>query len=154
MKIVRTITINRSPKEIFDTWRHLEALPGCMTHLVSVQVLDHKLSHWISKAPAGRKIAWDAEITEEEPDHLLAWRSRAGADVPNSGAIRFVQAPADRGTELTVTLDVAPRGGVLGRTVARFFGDGVKQQIDEGLRRFKCVMETGEVPVSSDASSQ
>src|SRR5437868_1966967 len=137
MKIVRIITINRSPEEIFSHWRQLESLPRFMSHLVSVKALDERTSRWIAKAPAGQLVVWDAEITDEQPNRLLAWRSRAGADVRNSGTVRFHQAPSGRGTELSVELEYMPPAGVLGRTVARWFGEEPSQQLAEDLRRFK-----------------
>ena len=146
MKVVRSITINRLPEQVFAFWRQLEIWPRFMHHLVSVQVLDDKHSHWVAKAPAGRRVSWDAEIVEERPNQLLAWRSSQGADVPNTGAVQFRPAPIGRGTEVTVRLEYSPPAGILGQTVARLFGKEPGRQLDEDLRRFKSVMETGEVP--------
>jgi uncharacterized membrane protein len=148
MKFVRTITINRSPEEVFASWRQLETLPRYMNHLVSVKVVNDKVSHWIAKAPAGRQVSWEAEITEEHANQFLAWHSRKGADVPNAGTVHFQHAPAGRGTEVTVSLECVVPAGILGRTVARFFGEEPSRQVEDDLRRFKSVLETGEAPSS------
>jgi uncharacterized membrane protein len=149
VKIVKTITINRSPDETFAFWRQLENLPRFMRHVLSVKVLGSKTSLWVAKAPAGRTVAWEAEIIDEQPSALLAWRSRDGADIQNGGTVRFNRAPAGRGTEVTVLLEFIAPAGVLGQAIAKLFGEDPSQQLEEDLRRFKSVMETGELPTSA-----
>jgi uncharacterized membrane protein len=140
------MTINKSPWELYQFWRNFENLPGIMSHLESVTVKGDNQSHWVAKAPsiAGGKVEWDAEIINDEPNALIAWRSMPGADVDNAGSVRFVPAPADRGTEVKVVMDYIPPAGVVGKWVARLFGEEPTQQITEDLRKFKRVMETGE----------
>jgi uncharacterized membrane protein len=121
-----------------------------MRHLEAVTVLDGNRSHWVAKAPAiaGGKVEWDAEIINDEPNALIAWRSLANADVDNTGSVRFVPAPSERGTEVKVVIDYIPPAGRLGSWVAKLFGEEPQQQIQEDLRRFKRLMETGEVPTT------
>lgn len=149
--VERAITINRSPEEVYGAWRRFETLPTFMNHLESVQVTGDRTSHWTAKGPAGRKVEWDAEITEDRPNEAIAWRSLPGATVQSSGSVRFDSAPRGGGTEVRVKLDYSPPGGELGATVARLFGEEPAQQLREDLLRFKQVMEVGEV-VHSDAS--
>ena len=145
------MTINRSPEEIYHFWRDFQNLPRFMDHLESVDVLDERRSHWRAKAPAGKTVEWDAEIIEDRPNELIAWRSLENADVPNTGSVRFVPAPGGRGTEVHVELKYDPPGGAVGVAIAKLFGEEPNQQVATDLRRFKQVMETGEV-VQSDAS--
>jgi uncharacterized membrane protein len=98
-------------------------------------------------------VEWDAEITHDEPGRLIEWRSREGARVPNSGSVRFAEAPGGRGTEVRVEIDYQPPGGRLGRTVAMLFGEEPQQQVRDDLRRFKQVLEAGEV-VRSEGSPE
>jgi uncharacterized membrane protein len=116
-----------------------------MNHLESVTTTGEGRSHWVAKAPAGSTVEWDAEIYNEKENELIAWRSLEGADVDNAGSVRFEPAAGDRGTTVRVTLRYDPPGGALGAAVARLFGENPDQQIDEDLRRFKQVMEVGEV---------
>ena len=149
--VAKSITINRPAADIYQFWRNFENLPRIMRHLESVQVLDEQRSRWRAKAPAGMTVEWEAEITEDQPNNQIAWRSLEGADVPNAGSVRFDRASGDRGTVVTVTLQYNPPGGVAGTTLAKLFGEEPDQQVADDLRTFKQMMETGEV-VRSDGS--
>jgi len=140
-----TLTIDRSPEELYQFWRRFENLSTFMKHVESVKEIDEKRSHWVVKAPAGRTVEWDAEIINDEPNALIAWRSLAGAQVDNAGSVRFVKSPVDRGTEVRVVLDYIPPAGTIGKWVAQLFGEEPTQQIRADLHRFKQLMETGEV---------
>ncbi|MEN3333627.1 MAG: hypothetical protein V7641_2992 [Blastocatellia bacterium] len=148
---VNTITINRAPEEVYRFWRDFQNLPRFMSHLESVQVIDEKRSHWMAKAPAGMNVEWDAQIVEDRPNQLIAWRSLEGADVDNGGFVRFDRAPGGRGTEVRVEVEYNPPGGALGAGIAKLFGEAPEQQIKGDLRRLKQVLEIGEV-VHSDSS--
>ncbi|MCU1677508.1 MAG: cyclase [Frankiales bacterium] len=142
-------TINHPADELYAYWRDIENLPTFMTHLNYVEAFgDGKRSHWIASAPAGRTVEWDAEITDERPGELLAWRSLPGAAVDNSGTVTFTRAPQDRGTEVRVELTYSLPGGRIGSIVAKLFGEEPQQQVADDLKRFKQVIETGEVVVS------
>jgi uncharacterized membrane protein len=147
----KAITINRSPDELYRFWRNFENLPRFMEHLEAVTVLDDRRSHWVATAPGGGTVEWDAEITSDRPNERIAWRSLPGAKVPNAGQVRFEPAPGDRGTVVRVEFDYNPPAGVLGAAVARLFGEEPNQQVAGDLRRFKQVMEIGEV-VRSEAT--
>jgi uncharacterized membrane protein len=151
MDVQQALTVRRPREEVYRFWRDFENLPRFMSHLESVEVTGDRRSHWRAKAPAGAPVEWDAELVEDRPNELIAWRSLEGAQVSNSGFVRFQDAPGDRGTEVQVALRYDPPAGPLGRLVAKLFGDEPHQQVASDLRRFKQVMELGEVVVS-DAS--
>jgi uncharacterized membrane protein len=137
-------------EEVYAFWRDLRNLSRFMMHVELVTTSGDR-SHWIVKGPAGTTVEWDAEITEERPNELLAWRSLPGSQIENSGSVRFKKAPADRGTEVHVSLQYEPPAGKAGAALAKLFGEEPTQQLTDDLRRFKQVMETGEV-VLSDGS--
>ena len=139
------ITVNASPDAAYAAWRDLEALPGFMYHLKSVQVTDDGCSHWVAKAPLGTTVEWDAETVEDVPAERIAWRSAEGASVQNAGTVRFRPAPGGRGTEVHVELRYQPPLGALGAVVAKLFGEEPNQQLADDLRRFKQLLETGEI---------
>ncbi|MDP9469594.1 MAG: SRPBCC family protein [Chloroflexota bacterium] len=149
--VEKAITVNRPPEEVYGLWRDFENLPRFMLHLESVQVMGDGRSHWKAKAPAGRTVEWDAEIVDDRPNELITWRSLEGADVRNTGSVRFNPAPGGRGTEVRVKLQYDPPAGKLGASVAKLFGEEPNLQLREDLFRFKQVLETGEV-VRSEGS--
>src|SRR5688572_4158321 len=85
----RTVTINRSRRELYAFWRDFGNLPRILENIESVTELDERRSHWVVRAPAGTTVEWDSVIVEDIPDELISWQSDAGADVANSGRIDF-----------------------------------------------------------------
>ncbi len=148
IKVQQQVTIAKTPEELYRFWRNFENLPRFMDHLESVAVVDERRSHWVAKGPAGTRIEWDAEIHNEIPNELIAWRSLPGAEVDHAGSVHFEPSTAG-GTEVRVVLRYDPPGGRAGAAVARLFGEEPSQQVAEDLRRFKQVMEAADLPVSS-----
>jgi len=148
VRVEHTLGINRSAEECYRAWRNFEALPRFMKHLESVHVQDERLSHWVAKGPAGTRVEWDAEITRDEPNTLISWRSLEGSEVNNSGAVRFMAAPAGRGTLVSVSMQYEPPGGAVGKTIALAFGEDPDISVREDMRRFKALLEAGEVPTT------
>lgn len=146
------VSINRSPEECYRFWRDLERLPTFMQHLESVTATDERRSHWVARAPAGRTVEWDAEITDDQPGQLLGWRSVEGADVDNAGTIRFT-AGSKGGTVVQVQLTYQPPAGRAGAMVAKLFGEEPSIQVQQDLRRFKQLIETEEIPTTHGQSA-
>jgi uncharacterized membrane protein len=153
IKVEKTVTIDKPVDELYRFWRDFANLPRFMKHLKHVTVIDEKRSHWIASAPIGNSVEWDAEIVREEENRLIAWASVEGADVENSGFVRFQPAPAGRGTEVKVVLEYSPPGGAIAAAAAKLFGEDAEQQIGDDLRRFKQFMETGEIATLEGQSS-
>ena len=146
--IGRTVTINRSRAEIYAFWRELSNLATFMENVVSVSAIDAQRSHWIVAAPAGKTVEWDAVIIQDLPDELISWKSAEGSDITHSGHIEFRDAHGGRGTEVTATILYDPPAGTLGKIVARLFQEEPEIQSRRDLRRFKQLMETGEIATS------
>jgi uncharacterized membrane protein len=151
IRVNRAITINRSAEDLYRFWRDLTNLPQIMHYLEAVTPLDGRRSHWKAKGPLGVSIEWDAEITEDQPDLRLAWRSLPNASVQNSGSVRFEAAPGKRGTVVYVELHYNPPGGPVGAAFAKLFGRAPEQEVAHALREFKQMMELGEI-VQSDST--
>ncbi|MBW3552695.1 MAG: SRPBCC family protein [Gemmatimonadetes bacterium] len=154
IRVHKSMTIRRPVDEVYAFWRDFENLPRFMRHLETVEVLDGKRSRWKAKAPAGLSVSWEAVITEERPNELIAWRSAKGATVENAGVVWFRPAPGDRGTEIHVRLHYDPPGGRLTSTLALLFREEPGQQVKDDLRAFKQMMEVGEVVVSDATVSR
>jgi uncharacterized membrane protein len=151
--IGRAVTINRPVDELFAYFRDFTKLPTFMDNVERVDVLDDRRSHWVVKAPGGKTVEWNAAITEESPNSFIAWASEDGADVPNSGRVDF-RAAGDRGTVVTATILYDPPAGTIGKVVAKLFQREPAIQARRDLRRFKQLMETGEVATASRTRKQ
>jgi uncharacterized membrane protein len=153
MDLHAAITINRPREEVYRHWHDFENLPRFMAHLESVETAGDGRSRWKARGPLKKTVEWEAEIVEDRPGELIAWRSTKGALAGNSGSVRFSDAPGGRGTEVRVKLVYDPPGGKVGMALARLLGEHPEQQVRDDLRRFKQVMETGEV-VRSEGSPE
>lgn len=141
----RTVTINQPRETLYAFWRDFRNLPLFMENIVAVDVLDERRSRWTVEAPAGKTVEWTSTIVEEEEGAVIAWESDKDADIKNTGRIEFRDAPPGRGTEVTATIVYDPPGGDLGKLIAKLFLKEPKVQARHDLRRFKQLMETGEI---------
>jgi uncharacterized membrane protein len=140
----KSITIDKPPEELYRFWRDFENLPRFMRHLKSVRSGASRL-HWVSTGPLGKSFSWEAEIVEDRENELISWRTLPGSQIENQGTVRFQPAPEGRGTEVRVELLYRPPAGRVGAAFAMLFGEEPEQQIREDLRRFKELMEAGEI---------
>jgi uncharacterized membrane protein len=144
------VTVNQPRERVFQFWRQFENLPRFMRHVVSVDAPDGRRSHWVARGPAGRKVEWDAEIINEIPNELIAWRSLPASDVDSAGSVRFKDAPGQRGTEIHVELQYNPPAGMVGAQIARLFGREPEQEIEADLNRLKQYLETAEIATTEN----
>jgi uncharacterized membrane protein len=141
----RSVTIDVPRDNLYDFWRDFKNLPQFMRNVHSVTIQDDLHSHWVIEAPAGKTVEWDSVITEDEPGRLIAWQSLEGSSVRNSGRVEFIDSPDRRGTVVRVTLTYDAPGGAVGKLIAKLFQKEPKVQARQDLRRFKQLMETGEI---------
>ena len=152
-RVRESITINKPATELYHYWRHLSNLSDIMSHLESVKEKTDTRSHWVARGPVGTSVEWDAEVTQDVENQLIAWKAVEDADVQNEGNVTFTEAPGGRGTEVRVNLTYHPPGGQLGSAVAKLFGEEPSQQLSDDLRRFKQRMETGVTATTQGQSS-
>jgi uncharacterized membrane protein len=143
VKVENSVLINRPPEELYSYWREFENLPRFMDHLLSVTTEGPQRSHWVVKSIGNAEISWDAEIVNDIPNELIAWRTVGDSDVDHAGSVRFEA--TGRGTRVKVTLEYRPPAGKIGVGVAKLFGQEPRQMIESDLRRFKQLMESGEI---------
>jgi uncharacterized membrane protein len=151
VSLTAAVTVTRPRQEVYGRWRQFDALPAFLAHLDDVTVTGRQTSHWRATAPFGRAVEWDAQIIDDVPGERIAWRSLDGSKVRTEGDVQFKPAPDERDTEVHVALRYAVPGGKRGQVLARYFGEDPRQQLDDDLRRFKQVLETGEVVRSEGA---
>jgi uncharacterized membrane protein len=149
INVDESVTINRPVEELYRFWRNLENLPRFMHHLKSVERVTDTLSRWRAAGPGGSEVEWSAEIINEVPNQVIGWRSIEGSDVVSAGSVNFDEAGAGRGSRVRVRLQYSPPGGKVGAAVAKLMGRDPATEIREDLRRFKQLIETGEVPTTA-----
>ena len=147
-----SLLINASPQETFKFWRKLENLPRFMHHVESVSEIDNKRSKWVAFGPANTLVEWTAEIVQETPGQLLAWRSVEGSPLQIDGSVEFRPAPGDRGTYMDAIIQYRPPAGKLGSTVAKLLGKNPAFLMEQDMRRFKALIEAGEIPTTKGQS--
>jgi uncharacterized membrane protein len=142
VQVQRSIHVNAPPQKAYEFVRDLENLPRFMQHVKNVSTMDAKRSHWVVKAPAGTEVEWDAEIINDLPGELIAWRSINNPDVDSAGSVHFEKARRDNGTVVVVKMQYLPPAGVLGATVAKLFGEEPDRQVKDDLGRLKMALES------------
>lgn len=140
------VTIDRPREEVYAFWRNWENLPRFSPHLRKVEQIDQRITEWTTDAPRGT-VTWRAETVEDTPNEQIGWRSIEGSEVENHGVVQFVDAPGGRGTEVRLYLSYEATGGSLGKMIAKATGNEPQQEVAEMLRRFKALLECGEIPV-------
>lgn len=137
--IVESIDVAVPIRVAYDQWTQFEQFPRFMEGVKRVKQLDDTTLEWTAEI-AGVERSWRAEITEQEPDTRIAWRSTSGAK--NAGQVEF-QTTADNMTRITLQLDVEPEGPVESAGDALGF---VERQAEGDLRRFKEYIELRGTP--------
>ena len=146
VQVEESVTISRPIEELYRFWRNLENLPRFMTHLESVERITDTLSRWRAKGPVGSHVEWNAEIINEVPNQVIGWRSIEHSDVVSAGSVNFEE--TSRGTRVRVRLQYSPPGGKVGAALARLTGRDAATEIRKDLRRFKQLVESGEITTS------
>ena len=141
-----SIRVEKPIEEVYRFWRQLENLPRFMENVIEVTQQGNGRSHWVVRGPAGMNVEWDAEIINEIENSLIAWRSLPGPDVVHAGSVKFERGRNGSGTQLSVHLQYVPPAGQLGALVASAAGRAPARTIRQDLRRFKQLLEAGEIP--------
>lgn len=146
VEVHQQFTVFAAPAEVFRFWKDFSNLPRFMRHLAKVQVTGAGRSRWTVDLPLGRRLEWEAVIVDEIENESLRWHSVPDSVVEAAGEVRLRTAPGDRGTEVRVRMAYQPPGGLLGETAAWLARPITAQLIKEDLRRFKRLIEAGEIP--------
>jgi uncharacterized membrane protein len=140
------LLVNASAQDAYRLWRDLENAPRFMNHIESVTDLGERKSRWTAAAPMGVKLHWTAEITDEREGEYIAWHSLPGSDLDVNGRVEFKQASANRGTIVRSTMRYRLANRALRKAASGFVGRQANFFMRQDLRRFKALLETGELP--------
>lgn len=152
----RTVTIRKPRKELYDCWRDFANLPRFMENVEQVTPKSGFEGHavWTIKAPAGRTVEVETRVSEDIANERIAWSSVDGSDITTHGHVTFADAPGERGTRVTLFIAWDPPAGELGRLIAKAFLREPEMQARHDLKRFKMLMETGEITTSANRQSE
>ena len=145
---LRAVMINKPRQALYAFWRDLKNLPLFMENVKTVELLESGRSRWIVAGPGDRDIELTSEIIEDRPGEFIAWRASEESDIDHEGWIEFRDNAFGRGTEVRLFISYDPPGGVVGKVVAKVMQREPRVQARRELRRFKQLMETGEIPTS------
>lgn len=146
--VTRAVTINRPARELYDFWRDFPNLAKIMENIVSIEQIDPSRSRWVVRGPGGKTYDWESRVTHEVPGKEITWQAEGDAEVANSGRILFEEV-AGRGTVVTATIAYEPPAGTVGKIVAKVLQREPNVQARRDLRRFKQLMETGEIATNA-----
>lgn len=150
----KSITINRPRAELFAFWRDFTNLPKFMHAIERIEATGPSRATWTVKAPAGQTVTLETEVVTEAENKVIGWRSTEASQIRTVGLVRFSDAPADRGTVVTAEIAYEPPAGDLGRLVAKLLGTEPNIQARRELKRFKMLMETGEIATGENRKSR
>lgn len=149
----KSVTINRPRSELFAFWRDFTNLPSFMHAIESIRMVGDQRSVWTVKAPAGQQVTLETELVGVVENETIGWRSVEGSQIRTAGVVTFRDAPADRGTIVTAEIAYEPPGGDVGRLVAKLFRAEPNIQARHELKRFKQLMEAGEIATGANHTS-
>ncbi|MDO8587634.1 MAG: SRPBCC family protein [Armatimonadota bacterium] len=141
----KTLNIDAPIEEVFRFWTDYENFPQFMEHIREAHDLGEGRSHWTGAGPSGIPVSWNAEVTQSEPNSVIAWKSVPGSTVESEGIVRF-DSNADGSTHVDVQMSYRPPAGAVGHAVAALFGADPKRQMDEDLGRMKNLIEREYAP--------
>lgn len=153
VRIEHSVTVMRSAAELYAFWRDPANLPRVVEFIESVETVSETTARWRARGPGGVTIEWDAQIINDIPNELLAWKSVGDADIPNAGSIHFRPAPDAKGTEVRLVVEYEPPAGHLGAWIAKLVKENPEEQLRTAFRRFKQLAETGEVLTNEGQTS-
>ncbi|WP_435017661.1 SRPBCC family protein [Tundrisphaera sp. TA3] len=143
--VKHSVTIERPAADLYRAWQDVEQLPRFMVDVESVEKSGENRARWVTKGPMGETSTWETEVINDVPDHLIAWKTLPGAHVEHAGTVRFDPATGGRGTVVTLEVNYEAPLGAAGLAIARLIGKDPDASVREDLRRFKQLMEAGEL---------
>lgn len=146
VKIERSIAIARPPEALYALWKDPANLPRFMDWLERVEQIDVRHARWTARGPAGTSVTWVAEVINDVPDSLIAWKSVEEADIRNAGSVHFRRTDDGLGTEVRLVFEWLPPGGRAGMIVAKLLGGAPDRRIEEGLEKLKALAEGADDP--------
>jgi uncharacterized membrane protein len=149
VKIEQRILVRQAANDLYDLWRDFSRLPRFMRYVDSVICADDRHSHWVVHVPSGKSVEWDAEIVNDVPGKLIAWKTVGAPDVAHAGSVHFTPSADRHTTEVRVVFDYEPPAARTIGIIAAHLGLSPEALVAQDLRRFKDAAENGELASSA-----
>ena len=133
--VTESITVDCPISTVYNQWTQFEEFPRFMEGVQSVRQVDDTHLHWVAEI-SGKQREWDAEIVEQRPEQVIAWRSLDGHY--NSGRVLFERID-EATTKVTVEMEHETEG--MAETLGAAIGSD-SRQVKKDLERFKELVET------------
>ncbi len=150
----RSITVLKSPAELYQAWRQPENLIRFVAGTKSVDVLDDTHLKWVAEIPGLGPETWTMEITADHEDELISWRTTDNPRIDQEGSVRFLPAPHGLGTEVRLQVTSHVPGGPTTQAAAKLLGRSPEDYLARTLQDFKQLVETGEVATNQGPIGQ
>ena len=141
-----SFAVNCTAERAYRLWRNFEDTAQFLRHVESVRVIDDTHSEWVAVGPLGKRIHWTSEIVEDRANERIAWQSLPGSEIVTRGEVEFRPRVAGRGIIVSARMDYQPPAGSASKALAMILGRHPEFTVREDLRRFKAIIEAGEVP--------
>ena len=145
-EVIREVTIQKSPAEIYETWKQPKTLGRLMGHFARIDAASDRVARWTIEDPLGRTHSWEVELVEDVPNQRLRWQSREGSQLMKRGTLDLRVAPGDRGTEVRLHLHFERPAGLLGDVLVKVLGPVPGAVAQRALRNLRSLLEAGEIP--------
>lgn len=150
----KTVTVGRPRQQLFEVWSDFSRFPQFMENVERVEKLDSKRSRWTIEAPGGSSVELVTTITHEVPGESIGWESEPESDIVTEGRVDFLDAGPGRGTMVRLVIRYEPPAGIVGKGIAKLFQREPHIQARRDLRRFKQLIETGEIATNASPSGR
>jgi len=148
-RLTAQITIAQPPETVYAFWRSLDHLSSVLPAGIQVDAVSGGTSRWsVVAEPGGVRLAeWTAELINDLPEQLLAWRTTPESSVAMAGSVSFRPAPARQGTEVRVVLQYAAPLGRVGTGLAALTPRNPTLLLQRSLDAIKRYLELGRAVV-------
>ena len=138
-RVQESTQVQAPVKDCYAQWMKFEEFPTFMKHVKSITKLDNNLWHWKVDGPMGAKLEWDAEMTGNEPEYKISWKTVSDSAVKASGEVHFQELDSTS-TKVTSALVYEAPLGAVGEMVAKLFSNP-DAMVKEDLENFKQLVE-------------
>ncbi len=136
-----SIEVPAPVSEVYRRWTDFSRFPEFMDSVQEVRPLGGGRYHWVARILGGKQ-EWDAEVTDQQENHHISWKSISGA--PNKGTVTLQPLPNNR-TRVDLRMEYTPPGGMVGHRLDKLTGT-TQREVRKSLENFRRVVSGERIP--------